>query len=503
MPSTIPYDPSLVLGNIVSKEKLENIVQISKLQAPADAAESELNSFIALKRSVDMTIQETMGMGINTDELIKESEQIGKQVQQAAIAYGLAKIKSEKAIQPLKAKMNAVNESVESPIDYNKSQLKQMPISSDSLQMNSQYFSYDQNSQTSASHAATVASFVEESLSIFGEGQSSQASATAQEQVNSQFSRHSIAGTLVITITCTHKNAQVFAPYVLDVDKAVRSWNAMNPSNMIKTNDVASIAEIEAKSDTKNDPSFSILSGATYGSSFVGMVHILNTTQSQSSQRMESIAASMQETFDIGGWFASGTGSFGVSSTFSDSAKNLLSTQNVTSHATLITMGIIPSIKSNQVKMAVQSFSDFDPAKTMEELATLQGATASANNTIAEGAAAARTGQQMITLKNATIKATLSGVAEIDDGQNKVIDTNSMMTAMEDYVDKCIAGGENLGVPINYYLKPITQSEIARAWLAKYYPNRYNEAGSADDTDSSKKASTKNNASGNDGNSDS
>lgn len=136
--------------------------------------------------------------------------------------------------------------------------------------------------------------------------------------------------------------------------------------------------------------------------------------------------------------------------------------------------------------MAVQSFSDFDPAKTMEELATLQGATASDNNTIAEGASAARTGQQMITLKNATIKATLSGVSEIDDGQNKVIDTNSMMTAMEDYVDKCIAGGDNLGVPINYYLKPITQSEIARAWLAKYYPNRYNQAGSAIDTTPSK-----------------
>ncbi|MCH2032788.1 MAG: hypothetical protein MK202_04625 [Tenacibaculum sp.] len=486
MPSTIPYDPSLVLGNIVSKEKLANIVQISKLQAPADAAESELNSLIALKRSVDMTIQETMGMGINTDDLISESDQIGKQIEKAAVAYGKAKIASEKAIQPLRSKMNAVNESVESPIDYNKSQLKEMPISSDSLQMNSQYFSFDQNSQSSASHAATVASFVAESLSIFGEGQSSQASATAQQQMNSQHSRHSIAGTLVITISCTHKNAQVFAPYVLDVDKAVRSWNAMNQDNMIKTNDVSSIAAIEAKANTKEDPSFSILSGATYGSSFVGMVHILNTTESSSSQRMDSIAASMQETFDIGGWFASGTGSFGVSSTFSDSAKNLLSTQNVTSHATLITMGIIPSIKSNQVKMAVQSFSDFDPAKTMEELATLQGATASDNNTIAEGAAAARTGQQMITLKNATIKATLSGVSEIDDGQNKVIDTNSMMTAMEDYVDKCIAGGDNLGVPINYYLKPITQSEIARAWLAKYYPNRYNQAGSADDTTPSK-----------------
>ena len=82
--------------------------------------------------------------------------------------------------------MNAVNESVESPIDYNKSQLKKLAISSDSLQMNCQYFSFDQNTQSSASHAATVSAFVSESLSIFGEGRSSQASASAQTQMNSQ-----------------------------------------------------------------------------------------------------------------------------------------------------------------------------------------------------------------------------------------------------------------------------------------------------------------------------
>lgn len=484
MPSTIPYDPSLVLGNIVSQEKLANIIQISQLQAPADAAEYELNSLISLKRSVDMTIQETMGMGIEPGELILESEQIGVQIEQAAADYGKAKVTAEKAIQPLRAKMNAVNESVESPIDYVRSQLKTLPISSDSLQMNVQYFAFDQNSQSSQSHAATVASFVSESLSYFGESQASQGSASAQMQMNSQHSRHTIAGTLVITITCTHKNAQVFAPYVLDVDKAVRTWNALYPDNMIKTNDPGSIAKIEANADTKNDKSFSILSGATYGSSFVGMVHILNNTDSESSQSMESIAESMQETFQIGGWFASGTGKFGVASTFSNSAKNLLSTQNVTSHATLITMGIIPSIKSNQVQMAVKQFSDFDPQKSMESLAALQNATAGENNTISSSAQSAITGQQMIELKNATISSTLSGVSDIDDGQNKVIDTNSMMTAMEDYINRCVDGGNNVGVPINYYLKEITQSEIARAWMAKYFPNKYNQAGSADDSSS-------------------
>jgi hypothetical protein len=165
MPSTIPYDPSLVLGNIVSQEKLSNIVQISKLQAPADATEDELNSLITLKRSIDMTIQEMMGMGIDPGDLIAESDQVGQQISQAGAAYGKAKIASEKAIQPLRAKINTVNDSVESPIDYNKSKIKALPISADSMKMNVQYFSHDQNSQSSSTHASTVSSFVSDSLS--------------------------------------------------------------------------------------------------------------------------------------------------------------------------------------------------------------------------------------------------------------------------------------------------------------------------------------------------
>lgn len=49
MPSTIPNDPSLILGNIVPQEKLDNIAKISELQAPADAAQDSMNSFISLR----------------------------------------------------------------------------------------------------------------------------------------------------------------------------------------------------------------------------------------------------------------------------------------------------------------------------------------------------------------------------------------------------------------------------------------------------------------------
>ena len=83
MPSTIPYDPALTLGNVVPQDKLANILQMAQLQAPADAAQANLNAMITLKRSIDMTIQEMMNMQITPDDLLAESVDIGKQIQKA------------------------------------------------------------------------------------------------------------------------------------------------------------------------------------------------------------------------------------------------------------------------------------------------------------------------------------------------------------------------------------------------------------------------------------
>lgn len=471
MPSTIPYDPSLVLGNIVSQDKLDNLVKISALQAPADAAEDELNSLIATKRSLDMTVQELINMAVDPAEVIKASTDVGKQIADAAKDYAQKKIDSEKATQPLKAKIRSISESLESPIDYNRSQIKTMPLSADSMKMNVQYFSFDENEQDSSTHAATVSAFASEEVSYLGDSVSSQVSGSVSAQMNSQHSRHSISGTLVVSISCTHKEAAVLAPFILDVDKAIRVWNKTYPNAMIKTDSVASMAQIAAQSDTPDEKSLTLLSGATYGSCFVGMVHVLNDTQTQSSETMYSVASKLQTQFKVASWFANVSGGFGVESSFSSDAKSLLSVQNVTSHCTLFTMGSIPSIKSNTVKMGVSSFADDDGAKSMAALMALQNATASEQDSVDQSAAAARTGGQMVALQNSKITASLSALAQIDDGANKIIDTNSMMDALDDYIQKCLAG--NIGVPINYYLKPITRSQLAEMWVAKYYPGQY------------------------------
>jgi len=482
MPSTIPYDPSLVLGNIVTKEKLDIVTAIASAQAPADAAEDALNSLISLKRSIDMTVQELIEMNIDATELIKESQETGKRITDAAVAYGKAKLAAEKAIQPLKARIRMVNDSIESPLDYNKTGIKKdMPLAADSFKMNCQYFAFDQNQQDSSSHAATVAGFVSESVEGgFGFGSasfSSEAKMSAQSQMSSQHQRHSISGTLVITITCTHKNAVLLAPFILDPDKAVRVWNALYPDDMIKTNSLSSIMEILKKQETRQEKSLSIISGETCGSCFIGMVHILDVTQTSSSEALYSVAESLQAQFKVANWFESASGGFGVSSSFSNDAKSLLSTQNVTSHCTLTVMGSIPSIASSEVKMGVKEFADFDP---MAAVVKVQAATASEMDTIGSSASSARTGAQMQSMQASKVTAALSALSDIQKTSNKVIDVNSLMTAMEDYVKKCLDG--NIGVPINYYIKPITKSQIAHMWVAKYYPNKLTQIGAGDDS---------------------
>lgn len=469
MPSTIPYEPSLVLGNIVKQERLDNAELIAQYQATSDAAETTLNSLLSLRSNLDMTIQELTNLGIPTHEIQEEVKAVNKQIADAAKNYGQKKLETEKNIQPLRAKISMMSDDIESPLDYTKSEVKSMGISSDSMQMNVRYFSNDSNKEASVNQASNIGGFVSEALDGFGMGHAIQMSRTVQRQFGMQNARHELEGTLVISLTCTHKNARIFSPLILDPDKMVAAWNKTFPQEAIDTKKSPLELWKDLESSSNKDHLY-MLSGATYGSSFVGMVHILKSDSMTTIQNMEGIAEKLQAQFKMGRWFANHQGGFGVEHSFANSVKNLISSQNIQSHCSLATMGIIPSIKSNQVKMGVKQFADADPEKEMQKLATLQGATATDNNSLESSANAALTGGQMISLHNATIQSTLTGLAEIDDGQNGVIDINSMMTAMDDYVEKCTTGDSNIGVPINYYLKALDKTTTLKAWLEKYYP---------------------------------
>jgi hypothetical protein len=480
MPSSIPYDPSLVLANIVLPERIDNIKAMAEIQATSDAEQDHLNALIAQKRSLDMTRNELVNMGVSVDALDAKVGDLNGKIAEQAAKYCEAKLGVEDKLVEYRSNISTVHRAPESPVDYVKSEIKTMPLAADSLSMDVQYFSFDVNEQSSDSHATAVSGSVWAAVSHLGNDAAVKMSTAVQQQVSKQTSVHEITGTLVFTVSCTHKNASVLAPLIINVDKGIAAWNELHSDEEpLDPSDLKQLQELAKAEKKDGEKEMHILSGVTYGSSFVGMVHILNVQNTSASESLTSIASTLQAQMDAGAWFEKASGGFGVNSSFSNDVKNLLSSQNVSSHVTLVSMGVIPSIVANEVKIGVKEFADFDPAKNMAAVATIQNATAADQDAVKSAADGARTGAQMQSMKSTQIKAALSALGDLQDGSNKIIDINSLMTALEDYLSKAADGKS--GVPINYYLKTLNRKMLCQMWVAKYYPGKYLEI-KADDS---------------------
>jgi len=470
MATSIPYHPSLSLGDIVNPVVLQKLLQISDLRASINAAQDKLNSFVSMRRSMEITIQELMNMNIDPTQLIQNNANIATSILQAATAYADVRMKQEAQIQELKASLSTTNIQAdwESPVDYNRTQIKELPLAAESLKMDVQYFSYNQNGRSADTTIASIKDFINESTSILGDAISNKIGTDAVSQINNQKENHDLAGTLIITASCTHKNAIILYPLILDIDKTIELWNQIFSADedKIKTNDITAL-KLSVLKGTGSDRTISILSGANYGSSFVGMVHLLRRESTE--MLPSSIIEHIQEQFTLGKWFAKESGSFGVDPSFVRNIKNLLSTQNITSHVNVITMGVIPSVKSNEVRTSVKTLADVDAAKAISDLTVITNATDN-TSTISSSATVAQTGAEMLSIKGAAIENVILSLSKIDNSVNQTLDIQSLMTAFEDYITKVSEG--KAGVPVSYYIKNINRAQLAQLWLNKYYNNQ-------------------------------
>ena len=469
MPSSIPFDhPSLVLGNIVDPALLGMFKDIGALQAKIDIARDKMNSYVTMKRSLAMTINELLGMQIDVKDVLTKIDEVDAEISKAAGDFVTVQLANEAGIQQLRATISSQPlNNIESPVDFDKSDVKKLPLASDSMKLDAQFFSYGSSTEDSPV-VAKIEDYIKETTSGLGSNASSSIAKSAGNQINVQRKNHSLSGTLIITASCTHSKVALLSPLVLDVDKTVDIWNKLNSGNKIDTRDKNALLKI-AGSDDNDDEGLTILSGVSYGSGFVGMVHVLKRDDTgNTGPSMTSIAAGLQERFTVGGWLEESAGGIGVDPSFSDDIKQLLSTQNITSHVTAIVFGAIPSIKSNQVEMGVKTFAETDPAQTAKKLATVEAGTAASKTTVDQAASAAKTGAKVAALSSANTQSVIQGLGKIDQGANKILDINSLMTAFEDYIQEIKKG--DAGMPVNFFLKTISRSQLAQLWLEKYYP---------------------------------
>lgn len=472
--STIPYDPSLVLGMIVDPSRIQVLEQIAQAQLPVDTARDHVNALLRQKLSLDMTARELISLGAKDDQLTKLYDNMTTLMDDIIDATNTLAdnvMEAEKAIVAVKmeAGQAQIGSQLMSPIDFAASKLQAMPLSSDSLSMDVQYFRYEDNEQSSNSTANAISSFVGGKVSSFlGSSFAASMAASANQSVASATTDRKILGTLVICANCTSREAQIFSPVKLDVETAMESFDQQNTGSKMPVEDPNSMKLLALTGDDSDEnQSLPVLVGASYGSSFVGFVHFEQVEDTSSYQEAESAAVQARAQADEDLFFENIQGSWGLDAQTSSSLKNLVSSSNIQSHCSLITMGLIPSIKSSQITAVVYGLKS-DPASNMAELAAMQQSSDDSNATIASDAKIAKQGQAMSKMSSDYVKAAVSAVAAVDTTQNSVIDLNSLQTALDDYVKKASDG--KTGVPINFYIKYITRKDIARAWMEKYYP---------------------------------
>lgn len=460
MAASIPFDhPSLVLGNIANQKVLDILININKHQSLITASRDMLNSLITMKRSIGMTINELTDLGIDTGGLEDKLEEINQSITESANAYLASSMENGNEILEQRKELSVLADMqiIESPVDFSRSELKSLPLASESLNLDSQYFSYSTNLNDTT--IASIEKYVRNSTASLGAG-AEKAAAAASSQVNMQLQNHSVAGTLIITATCTHSNVKLFSPLVLDPDKAVAAWNVMS-SNPISTDKLLSEPD---NNDNAQSEALQLLSGAAYGSSFIGMVHLLNSDSGNSSaDPSESFKEMLEQKMRLGSWIKGASGDFGVDASFINEVKQLLNNQSISSHVSVIVLGATPTIASGKLKMGIKTLGGLKETTQLKE--------ASAFETLGTHVADARNKTAEVSTKNAKNQAIIKELGKIDHEANNIMDINSLMSAFDNYLAAVKDKSSTMGIPISFSVKNITRGQIVKLWSDKYYPS--------------------------------
>mmetsp|Transcript_20903 Transcript_20903/g.31663 ORF Transcript_20903/g.31663 Transcript_20903/m.31663 type:complete len:499 (+) Transcript_20903:110-1606(+) len=471
--ASIPYDPGLVLGNLVDPARIEHLMDIAAAQQPMNAANDRLNNLMQANYKIGMITNQMVSMNVSVAALLKlkkEQKNLKKEMAKAAMLFSKETISAERKVRELKknAPQNQISMNIETPMDYVQSAIAPFDIAFDTLSFDVQYFQKNEATDSIESFSRQVSAHGSRSESWWGENNSQTFAGSMNSQMVAQQKNSELEGTIVISAHTTHRSANVMSPFVMDARKAITAWNYSFPDDLLETTP-DKIFEAAMQKRKEGDNVMHLLSGYTKGSSFVGFVHILRKEHTMSDQKSASTALTVASAVRNGGFVSAMTGMRGGSSSLSSSAESLLSGSELSNSVSLTCMGHIPNISASDMETTVDSLRP-DPADVINQLGAITANTDGAVNKSMESTARDGTaGRQFIELNSDHLSKSISATAAIAEKNNKVIDLNAMMRAFDDYCRKAEAG--EVGVPVNFYLKQIPKSEVAKTYIRRFYSN--------------------------------
>eukprot|EP00548_Thalassiothrix_antarctica_P015737 CAMPEP_0194165218 /NCGR_PEP_ID=MMETSP0154-20130528/1206_1 /TAXON_ID=1049557 /ORGANISM="Thalassiothrix antarctica, Strain L6-D1" /LENGTH=520 /DNA_ID=CAMNT_0038875599 /DNA_START=59 /DNA_END=1621 /DNA_ORIENTATION=- len=510
-------DSRLILGQLVDPALVEGVAEMAHAELPEKLADQKLQKLIQSRYKLKGVLKQMEGFikkedhkeklqGLR-DEIINVDTKIATAAQQL-VEETIAGFKTKKKLRK-QQKKKRIGMNIESPIDFGLSGVESFPIAFDGMDFDVQYFRNEENTDNSRSEtggekkedkgksegshnfASKVAKFAAEFVSEKVEDASSDPEMisdgldttlatrshvenTVNDSLSHQSSHHQIAGTLVIVARCTHQNADIISPCILDSSKLMTAWNYTFPENQLSTlrQELYDFVFNEENEPPKQgDDALHLLTGCTRGSSFVGMAHTIKTETTKSGQTGTDTAKTIRIIVEKEAMIGARTGQTGRR--MENAAKlvqNLMSSAQIFNHCTLITQGIIPNIAASEVVTTVQELSP-TPGDLLKGLKAIQDASGDADlegmqerGKIQE----AKKGSQFLQQSNEFAASTVSAVVGKEAVTNQVIDANSLMTAFTDYITKAQAG--ECGVPIGFMMQKINKYDVAKAYIRSVYP---------------------------------
>jgi len=483
MDSTIPYDPSLVLGHLVTQKKIDELAAVAECTKPQTLADRKLENLKLSSYKMNMVFREMDNFEMpaeNKATLEKELNKLDAKVGEATLEVIRQTIKCQTKLNELleKESQKQISVNIESPLDFALSPVQSYPLSSDTMNFDVQYFRNEGNKENSSAHVDQVTGYVSNKFtSMNSPGMGGSLSSDVKNNMVAQTSNHSTEGTIVIVAYCTHRASDIITPIVLDPEKTLSAWNATFPKDKLRRSpeSMFKAALREGVNDNKGKENvLQLLTGCTRASSFIGFVHISQTEKTNTSQSASALASGMKSIIEKNMAIAAMSGEFGAPKSMSTGLKNLMSNSVVENHCSLITQGVIANIAGSDVKTAVMSLKP-DPQEIMAQQSAISaGGEANINNSskdmnIQSLVNLSKSGAQYMELNSKYASETISKISELATENNKVIDTNSMFTAFTDYIARAQEG--KCGIPINFFIKTINKAEVASTYINRYFPN--------------------------------
>ena len=459
MSFSLPYDhPALVLGHIVPPTLLSLLDKIRSIQGRTDAALERMHSLMSMRRSLTMAMSEMMSMGIDVAALEDRIEELNQAIAKAANDYIGKRLANDMAIQAERDRILDIDLSdlAESPLDFSQIQVKRLPLGSDNLQIDIQYFKHQSTEAPEGEVRARVEQMVRENT-VGPPQQTSELSKKAGALVAQQQESHDLVGTLVITANAMHRNVAMLQPVKLDVAKSIDAWNASFGGAALRLNPDDPMSMVKLASQTRGDAvdkSLTLLTGVVYGSSFVGMIHLVRSKMAPSGLSNVDIATIM-ERVRLSAAVKAESGGVGAESSVLEDVRQMISDQGFTAHVSIIVHGALTTPGAKNVEKLV------DKAMQAPSRLPFPGGVAMPGGAAANVARVAQTAAQAEAGKVSGLATTLSSVDKSNDAG---IDLGTLFTAFDNYLS-AITAEDSVGAPIGFYVKRINAAQIAREWL--------------------------------------